>query len=165
MKARFKKLFYFDEWSIGLANCKIEDFQKNKSPITWFKNNSKTSFGADPFGFQIEDKKYIIFEEYSQISKRGRIAIAEIFNNTLINKKIIFLTFSYTDMTMKSCCTIRHFVWCLVVVGSDPSALLKSFKYASILSYHIFRFTHQTDMYISFLFFPFFCFLYPFLKR
>jgi len=89
MKARFKKLFYFDEWSIGLANCKIEDFQKNKSPITWFKNNSKTSFGADPFGFQLEDKKYIIFEEYSQISKRGRIAIAEIFNNTLINKKII----------------------------------------------------------------------------
>ena len=35
------------------------------------------------------DKKYIIFEEYSQILKRGRIAIAEIANDNLINKKII----------------------------------------------------------------------------
>jgi hypothetical protein len=89
MKKAFKKLFYFEEWSIGLVNCKIEDFQKNTSPIIWFKNQSKTSFSADPFGFQINDKKYIIFEEYSQILKRGRIAIAEISNDKLINKKII----------------------------------------------------------------------------
>ena len=89
MTKALKKLFYFDEWSIGLANCKIEDFKKNKSPITWFKNHSKTSFYADPFGFQIKDKKYIIFEEYSQILKRGRIAIAEITNDNLVNKKIV----------------------------------------------------------------------------
>jgi len=89
MKKTFKKLFYFDEWSIGIANCKIEDFQKNKSPITWFKNQSKTSFNSDPFGFQIKDKKFIIFEEYSQILKRGRITVAEIKNDNLINKKII----------------------------------------------------------------------------
>lgn len=89
MTKALKKLFYFDEWSIGLANCKIEDFKTNKSTITWFKNHSKTYFYADPFGFQIKDKKYIIFEEYSQILKRGRIAIAEIANDNLINKKII----------------------------------------------------------------------------
>jgi hypothetical protein len=89
MKKALKKLFYFEEWSIGLANCKIEDFHKNKSPIIWFKNHSKTSFYADPFGFKIKDKKHIIFEEYSQILKRGRIAIAEISNDKLINKKII----------------------------------------------------------------------------
>lgn len=89
MKKAIKKLFYFDEWSIGLANCKIEDFKTNKTPIIWFKNHSKTSFYADPFGFEIKDKKYIIFEEYSQILKRGRIAIAEIANNNLVNKKII----------------------------------------------------------------------------
>ncbi len=84
-----KKIFYFEDWSIGFANCKIEDFQKNKSPVIWFKNSSRTSFNADPFGFKIDNKEYIIFEEYSQILKRGRIAIAEIFNEKLINKKII----------------------------------------------------------------------------
>ena len=89
MKKLIEKLFYFDEWSIGLADCKIENFQENKSPIIWFKNFSKTTFNADPFGFKINDKKYIIFEEYSQILKRGRIAIAEIANDSLVNKKII----------------------------------------------------------------------------
>jgi len=89
MKKILKKLFYFDEWSIGLSNCKIEEFYKNKHEIIWFKNFSKTSYNADPFGFQIKDKKFIIFEEYSQILKRGRIAVAEIKNDSLINKKII----------------------------------------------------------------------------
>jgi hypothetical protein len=89
MKKILKKLFYFDEWSIGLSNCKIEEFYKNKHKIIWFKNFSKTSYNADPFGFQIKDKKFIIFEEYSQILKRGRIAVAEIKNDSLINKKII----------------------------------------------------------------------------
>ena len=89
MKNILKKIFYFNEWSIGIATCKIEDFQQNKTPIIWFKNSSKISFNADPFGFKINDKEYIIFEEYSQILKRGRIAIAEINNNKLINKKIV----------------------------------------------------------------------------
>ncbi len=89
MKNILKKIFYFNEWSIGIATCKIEDFIQNKAPIIWFKNSSKISFNADPFGFKINDKEYIIFEEYSQILKRGRIAIAEINNDKLINKKII----------------------------------------------------------------------------
>jgi hypothetical protein len=89
MKNILKKIFYFNEWSIGIATCKIEDFTQNKNPIIWFKNSSKISFNADPFGFKINDKEYIIFEEYSQILKRGRIAIAEINNDKLINKKII----------------------------------------------------------------------------
>ena len=89
MKNILKKIFYFNEWSIGIATCKIEDFQQNKAPIIWFKNSSKISFNADPFGFKVNDKEYVIFEEYSQILKRGRIAIAEINNNKLINKKII----------------------------------------------------------------------------
>lgn len=88
MRNIFRKIFYFDEWSIGLAKCQIENFQENKSPIIWFQNFSKTTFNADPFGFKLNDKKYIIFEEYSQILKRGRIAIAEIANDKLINKKI-----------------------------------------------------------------------------
>ena len=89
MKNILKKIFYFDEWSIGLASCNIKDFKDTKSQIIWFKNFSKTTYNADPFGFQIDNKKYIIFEEYSQILKRGRIAVAEISNNKLINKKII----------------------------------------------------------------------------
>ena len=89
MRNILKKIFYFDEWSIGLAPCKIEDFRENKSPIIWFKNFSKTTFNADPFGFEIDNKKYIIFEEYSQILKRGRIAVAEIANDKLINKQIV----------------------------------------------------------------------------
>jgi|GEM_PF-1944164 len=89
MKNILKKIFYFDEWSIGVAPCNIEDFKENKSPIIWFKNFSKTTYNADPFGFHIDNKKYVIFEEYSQIFKRGRIAVAEISNNKLINKKIV----------------------------------------------------------------------------
>lgn len=89
MKNILKKLFYFDEWSIGISSSNIKDFKENKSPIIWFKNFSKTTYSADPFGFVINNKKYIIFEEYSQILKRGRIAIAEISNNKLINKKIV----------------------------------------------------------------------------
>jgi hypothetical protein len=85
MKNILKKIFYFNEWSIGIATCKIEDFQQNKTPIIWLKNSSKISFNADPFGFKINDKEYIIFEEYSQILKRGRIAIAETKNIYLIH--------------------------------------------------------------------------------
>ena len=89
VKKFIKKMFYFDVWMIGIAKCRIENFNFNKSSIIWFKNPSKTTFRADPFGFRINDRTYIIFEEYSQFLKRGRIAIAEIINDKLINKKII----------------------------------------------------------------------------
>jgi hypothetical protein len=62
-----------------------------KAEIKWLPNPIKSIFYADPFGFEIDGKKMIIFEDYSKILRRRRIAIAEFDGEKLINKKIILM--------------------------------------------------------------------------
>lgn len=87
------KNFIFHKWNIGISNLKQSHLIQNKIiddyDVIWVDNCSKLSFKADPFFIEINNLQYLIFEEYSEIKKRGRIAIAEIKNQKLINKRII----------------------------------------------------------------------------
>lgn len=93
IKDYLSKLFTFDEWVIGFANLEpkslIEKKYIDNYNVIWVKNPSKLTYRADAFYIKINDKTYLIFEEYSQIKKRGTIAIAEIENNRLTNKKTL----------------------------------------------------------------------------
>jgi hypothetical protein len=63
---------------------------QKKVEIKWLASPAKSIFRADPFGFEIDGKKMIIFEEYSKILRRGRIAIAEFDGEKITKKHIIF---------------------------------------------------------------------------
>lgn len=58
-------------------NFPIQEILQKKSEIKWFSNLIKSMFCADPFGFEIDGKKMIIFKDYSKILRRERFAIAE----------------------------------------------------------------------------------------
>jgi len=90
LKNIFEKIFYQKIWRIGFVNQSISSINLDKYSITWFKNSPKYfSFFADPFHCKINDIDYLFFEEYSFITRRGKIAIAQINNDKLINKKIL----------------------------------------------------------------------------
>jgi hypothetical protein len=84
-----KKNFYFEQWNIGFINNSIENILANNYQINWLKSPCAFEFIADPFGFQLNQKKYIIFEKYSLFSKSGFICLAELSENKLINQKIL----------------------------------------------------------------------------
>ncbi|MDX2082631.1 MAG: DUF6492 family protein [Rickettsiales bacterium] len=84
------RIFYFDHWDIGVIKFPIEQIIKRQPEIFWIKNHDKLNFLADPFGIEIAGQKYLLFEDYSQIKKYGRIGLALLNNDlTLSQKKII----------------------------------------------------------------------------
>lgn len=92
-KKIWRKLFYFDEWLIGIAEIPMSLINQKQIidnyQVLWLENPSKLKFRADPFLIKINSQSYIIFEEYCQIKKRGIIAIAELRNQKLINQKTL----------------------------------------------------------------------------
>lgn len=87
---KIRNWLFIEQWNIGLIKSPIHEILRCKPEIIWLKNPSLSRFYADPFGFQIGDKNYIIFEDYSKILRRGRIAIAEIDENLqIISNKIV----------------------------------------------------------------------------
>lgn len=87
---KIQRIFCFENWNIGILDFPIHEILNIKPEITWIKSGEKLSFFADPFGFKIDSRKYLIFEDYSQMLKRGRISIAELKSDlTLVDKKII----------------------------------------------------------------------------
>ncbi len=86
---KITNIFFLEQWNIGILNFSIQEILQKKAEIKWLPNPIKSIFYADPFGFEIDGKKMIIFEDYSKILRRGRIAIAEFDGEKIINKKII----------------------------------------------------------------------------
>lgn len=87
---KFRRFFYFEHWNIGVINFPIHQILNTKPNISWVGDKKGPDFFADPFGLTLAEKKYVIFEDYSQIKKRGRISIAELKSDfTLGVKKII----------------------------------------------------------------------------
>ena len=80
-----KILFFFgilkDRWCLAIVDNKF----KIKKIITPPKN----FFWADPFFINYKNKKYVFFESYSYLRKKGEIACGELKNNEIINSKII----------------------------------------------------------------------------
>ena len=94
-KKIFHKLFYFQQWNIGIVDADISCFARNFAPkISWLAKPNSLKFFADPFSFTHNNQAYILFEEYCQISKRGKIMIASLCENSqgkkfLANKKVL----------------------------------------------------------------------------
>lgn len=86
---KITNIFFVEQWNIGILNFPIEQILQQKIKISWLKSPVKSGFHADPFGFEIDGKKFIIFEDYSKFWRRGRIAIANFDGQKLVNKKII----------------------------------------------------------------------------
>ncbi|GDX35802.1 hypothetical protein LBMAG18_03130 [Alphaproteobacteria bacterium] len=86
---KINKLFYFEQWNIGISSAKISDVLTNNFSVEWLKNPSKTSFNADPFIFSYQNKTFIIFEQYSLFLKRGRLFLAELVDKKIINQKLL----------------------------------------------------------------------------
>lgn len=86
---KINKLFYFEQWNIGISSAKISDVLTNNFSVEWLKSPSKTSFHADPFIFSYQDKTFIIFEQYSLFLKRGRLFLAELVDKKIVNQKLL----------------------------------------------------------------------------
>lgn len=76
VQQRIDRLFFIDHWNIGILNFPIREIFQKEFKISWFKVGNNLKFKADPFGLEIGGKKFVIFEEYLQMEKRGVIAIA-----------------------------------------------------------------------------------------
>jgi len=90
LKKLIKKLFYFEQWNIGVLNFDINKIFSEDLKITWLVSPRKYEFNADPFSFEIDGKKFIIYENYSLFFKRGRIFLAELIDKKLHNQKLLF---------------------------------------------------------------------------
>lgn len=78
----WQKLFMFEQWNIGIASCNIGDFvDVPNQKIHWLKNPSLQEFRADPFGLELKGKKYIFFEKYDRVKRKGKISLLEIGQN------------------------------------------------------------------------------------
>ncbi len=87
---KIKRIFFVESWILGISDSSIHDFLDSNPKVQWIKDSPKLNFWADPFGFKIGEKEYIIFEDYSQIKKRGRISIARLRDNFRVcDKKIV----------------------------------------------------------------------------
>jgi hypothetical protein len=89
LKKLFKKLFYFEQWNIGILNFDISKIFSEDLKITWLESPRKYEFNADPFAFEIDGKKFIIYEKYSLFCKRGRIFLAEFTGNKIYHQKLL----------------------------------------------------------------------------
>lgn len=86
---KINKLFFFEQWNIGVSTNKISDILNNNLNIEWLKKPNRFSFHADPFIFSLHDKTFIIYEQYSLFLKRGRIFLGELVNKKIINQQLL----------------------------------------------------------------------------
>lgn len=89
IRKKITNIFFVEQWNIGILNFPIQQILQKEIKISWLKSPAKSGFHADPFGFEIDGKKFIIFEDYSKFFRRGRIAIANFDGQKLVNKKMI----------------------------------------------------------------------------
>ena len=131
LKKIFHKLFYFQQWNIGIIDadisCFIYDFQPK---INWLAKPSGLKFFADPFSFRINNCTYVLFEEYCQISKRGKIMLAELLENSnkqkFLGKKKLLLD------------NFKHLSYPFVFYqNNDIFLLCESYKTKNLILYQI----------------------------
>jgi len=78
-KKIWQNLFEIEQWNIGIAKCNISQFLTiPNQKIHWLKNTPLSQFRADPFGLVKGDKKFIFFEKYDRIKRKGKISVIEI---------------------------------------------------------------------------------------
>lgn len=77
----FNKLVFTEQWAVGIVKSPIQEFAFNKNhneEIRWLKNIVRDGFAADPFGYTVGEKEYLLFENYSFKKGKGKISSVEI---------------------------------------------------------------------------------------
>ncbi|HAE79397.1 hypothetical protein JC794_20230 [Morganella morganii] len=102
VKSKIKKLFFIEEWNIGVIKCNdinpfnIKNELKTKK-ITWIKK--KYNVQADPFIYEADDKIYIFYEALNLLNSRGTLR-CRVLNIDLI--EIDDKELSFIDETIDS---------------------------------------------------------------
>ncbi|MFC1659023.1 hypothetical protein ACFL0U_00455 [Pseudomonadota bacterium] len=90
INTKLKKLFFIETWNVGILKGNVKSFLDKsylKKEIVWLPKKFGHIFYADPFGFELRDKKYIIYEYFSYIGQKGKIDIIEVNDNFEVIKK------------------------------------------------------------------------------
>lgn len=67
-----------EDWNMGVIEAPIEELGEKDHDITWFNRSEPTdSYIADPFGCEIDDQRYVFFEEFLREPWKGQISYVE----------------------------------------------------------------------------------------
>ncbi len=91
LSKKINRLFYFENWKIGILEFPIYEILRINPQVSWIETGEVLKFLADPFGFEIDGQKYVIFEDYCHLKKMGRIGIAPLNSNLTLGKRLIVL--------------------------------------------------------------------------
>lgn len=83
-KFYFGKYFLTEDWAVGRVDQKAESVikgEKLKEPF-WITASNRSSYLADPFVFHQDNTSYLICEEYSYYSGKGRIITERLLSPT-----------------------------------------------------------------------------------
>ncbi len=119
------RCFSFEIWKVGVIDFPIYEMLRLKPEVKWIESNSKINFIADPFGFEFDGKKYLVFEDYDQIGKRGRIGLARLNSDySLSERKIILDDKKHLSYPF----VIKHAERIFVICESYKSSKLKLYE-------------------------------------
>lgn len=93
---KISRFFYFEHWDCGIISAPIhemlhKEFAVALPQISWIKNDNKLCFYADPFGIEIAGQNYVLFENYSELAKKGVISIAPLNSDLTFGEKKLLL--------------------------------------------------------------------------
>jgi methionyl-tRNA formyltransferase len=71
-------LFKSETWKVGILHTDANDANVAKHRITWYSHPAKTSYYADPFLLDENNKRYLLVEDYSYKKGKGVITSIEL---------------------------------------------------------------------------------------
>ncbi len=90
----FKELFLVEIWNIAIVEKNREEILLNglqNADIKWIMPENKNKFAADPFCFSVQNKNFIIYEEYSYKNRKASINLIELNSkNEILQNLLVF---------------------------------------------------------------------------
>jgi hypothetical protein len=85
-------LFHHDIWNIGIVQGPISMLEPGTRPsVQWLMSLQKSRYLADPFATSIDDRIYLLCEEYDYQTRKGRIVCFEISEGRLVSgPRVVF---------------------------------------------------------------------------
>jgi len=89
-----RKLFWIDVWNIGIVSVTPKSIIEKKylpEPI-WLSKNRAFKFKADPFFITLNNKLYILYEDFNFLFPKGKINLMDL-NGNIVKKNIFSESF------------------------------------------------------------------------